>query len=144
MTEAQDRHYQKWRILGVNVGTPEVDPQPATYAGEISKFKQWISTRLKWLDAHMPGFVITGLDEDALENDHLIYPNPASTQLTIQSPGIIKNISVFSINGKTRIFEEVNKRAVKVPVQSLSQGIYFFRITEAGGQQWSGKFVKTE
>jgi hypothetical protein len=144
LDEAQDRHYQKWRILGVNVGTPEVDPQPATYAGEISKFKQWISTRLQWLDAHMPGFVITGLEEDALENDHLIYPNPVSTQLTIQAPGIIKNISVFSINGKIRIFEEVNKRTVKIPVQSLSQGIYLVRITEAGGQQWSGKFVKTE
>jgi len=58
---AQKRHYGKWRILGQNVGTPETDSQPNTYAGEIDKFKQWISIRLSWLDSHMPTFVVTDI-----------------------------------------------------------------------------------
>ncbi|MCX6254775.1 MAG: CotH kinase family protein [Bacteroidia bacterium] len=49
--EAQYRHFQKWNILGINVGTPEPDFQPTTYSGEIVKFKGWINTRLAWLDA---------------------------------------------------------------------------------------------
>ena len=55
VSEAQVRHFQKWPILGKNVGTPEVDEQPKTFEGEITKFKNWITTRLTWLDANMPG-----------------------------------------------------------------------------------------
>jgi hypothetical protein len=55
VSEAQVRHYQKWPILGINVGSPEIDEQPKTFEGEITKFKNWISTRMNWLDANMPG-----------------------------------------------------------------------------------------
>ncbi len=42
LSEAQDRHYQKWKILGINVGTPESGEQPSSYDGEIEKFKDKI------------------------------------------------------------------------------------------------------
>jgi hypothetical protein len=61
--EAQDRHYDRWPILGTNVGTPEVDEQPDTYDGEIVKFRNWVDTRLYWLDANMPGeYMVTNTD----------------------------------------------------------------------------------
>ena len=43
LDEAQERHFQKWRILGINVGTPEYGEQPETFSGEIEKFKGWIN-----------------------------------------------------------------------------------------------------
>ena len=46
LNEAQERHYQKWKILGINVGTPEYGEQPVTFSGEIEKFKSWINRRL--------------------------------------------------------------------------------------------------
>ncbi|MDP4221800.1 MAG: CotH kinase family protein, partial [Bacteroidota bacterium] len=62
LDEAQNRHYQKWPILGINVGTGEYGEQPDSYAGEIVKFKSWISRRLDWLDANMVGEA-TGINE---------------------------------------------------------------------------------
>ena len=55
LSEPQNRHYTRWPILGINVGTPEVGIQPTSYSGGIIKFKNWINERLIWLDANMPG-----------------------------------------------------------------------------------------
>jgi hypothetical protein len=51
---AQQRHFQKWPVLGQNTGTPESDYIPGTFSGEVKKIKYWISLRLSWLDRNMP------------------------------------------------------------------------------------------
>ncbi len=56
---AQQRHYVKWPILGQYTGTAEVEyPAAATFEGETDKLKNWITTRLAWLDDNMPGRII--------------------------------------------------------------------------------------
>lgn len=55
VSNAQERHYQKWPTLGFNVGTPEVGPIPDTFQGEIDFLKDWIALRLGWLDENLPG-----------------------------------------------------------------------------------------
>ncbi|QQR85861.1 MAG: CotH kinase family protein [Flavobacteriales bacterium] len=52
---AQQRHFQKWPILGISGPAPEVNPVATTYAAEIDTLKAWIMRRLDWLDANMPG-----------------------------------------------------------------------------------------
>jgi len=81
--DAQKRHYDKWRILGVNVGTPETDSQPTTYAGEITKFKEWIAIRLAWMDAHLKEALIV---ENANRNDihNLFYTRIIPIRLMVQ------------------------------------------------------------
>src|SRR5208283_2378201 len=94
VNEAQVRHYQRWPILGIDVGTPEVDAQPTTFDGEITKFKNWISTRLTWLDANMPGNAAqeTGVPSTAAEPKNFAlsqnYPNPfnPTTVISYQVP----------------------------------------------------------
>lgn len=53
VAEAQQRHFTQWPVLGQYVW-PNPQPIPATYAGEISTLKSWLTQRLAWLDANMP------------------------------------------------------------------------------------------
>lgn len=143
--EAQKRHYTTWRILGMNVGTPEVDLQPNTYAGEITKFKQWISTRLNWLDANIPNFIVTGFDRNKLNKQCQLYPIPATYQLSIQSEKMIQNFSIYSIDGKimkTENTEEVT--SLSLNIQDLSPGFYMLQSTFTDGSSWIGKFIKVK
>ena len=141
--EAQRRHYKKWPILGLNVGTPETDGQPLTYAGEIDKFKLWISKRLHWLDANMPAFVVTEIDQPEIKNSCLLYPNPATSQLTIQSVKPIKKFAVYSIDEKSMIsLSSHDSLSITMDIGELSPGFYMIRSTFADGSQWIGKFLK--
>jgi hypothetical protein len=141
--EAQVRHYQKWPILGKNVGTPEVDAQPTTYDGEITKFKNWMSTRLTWLDANMPGRDIQDISvwgTNTIPKEFALfqnYPNPfnpktvISYQLPARSHVLIK---VYDLLGQeiTTLVDEVREagfHSVDFSAPALSSGIYFYRMS---------------
>ncbi len=129
VNEAQSRHFQKWPILGINVGTPEVGTQPLTYDGEISKFKSWIQTRLAWLDANMPGTCtseVTGLVKD---NPFIrVFPNPASDVVYIESGMRLKSISLTNVAGKTILSMENTGNSGILETSGLSPGLYFVKV----------------
>ena len=137
--DAQKRHYGKWRILGVNVGTPETDSQPTTYAGEITKFKEWIATRLAWLDANLDQALVV---EDDNRSDihnfilHRNYPNPfnGATNISYELPASnIITLNIYNMHGKhirTLVHEIQTEGAYSVnfDASGLSSGIYFYRL----------------
>ena len=54
LNESQARNFTTWPILGTYIW-PNPSPQPTTYSGEIQNLKNWVHTRLLWLDANFPG-----------------------------------------------------------------------------------------
>ncbi|MTI20946.1 T9SS type A sorting domain-containing protein [Fulvivirga sp. RKSG066] len=73
--------------------------------------------------------VIAGLDNNS--DDLVLYPQPATSEVTIHNTRVIKSISIINGNGVT--VEEIvdpGLRKVTVPVSKLSPGIYFIRITD--------------
>ena len=125
--DAQARHYERWPILGINVGTPEVDYQPKSYAGEIIKFKNWISTRLSWLDANMPGELIVSNQEVSLNNPvrFRLFPNPVRNLLFVESDQLIKRIEIYNTTGilmNTRMTGSLY--SLTVNVSQLPPGLY--------------------
>ena len=106
----QTRHYERWPILDVNVGTPEIGSQPATYAGQMDKFKTWISDRLDWLDANMPGLCPNlGLEENANTAPYMaVYPNPSTNELNVYVDEMIQFIEIHDISGKLVSHHEAN------------------------------------
>jgi len=54
LDESKDWNFTAWPILGVYVW-PNPSPYPSTFAGEISNLKSWISSRMSYLDANLPG-----------------------------------------------------------------------------------------
>ncbi len=140
LDEAQERHYQKWDILGINVGTPEYGDQPETFSGEIEKFKNWIYRRLTWLDANMVGENSAGNEN---QPGFRVFPNPVSDNLNVESDQIFNRISVFNLLG-SKIVEETgfNDYSVSLNITHLNQGLYIIKIYFKSGKSVSQKFVK--
>lgn len=71
-----------------------------------------------------------------------VYPNPAINIVHINSPdAVIKNISVFTIDGK-EILKESNNNYFELNVSHLSAGTYFIKITNFDGNTIIKKFLK--
>ena len=144
---AQNRHYVRWPILGINVGTPEVDPQPDSYEGVLEQFKDWIRKRLAWLDQNMPGQYSESTGDSLPDKGSLqIYPNPVTDRISIQIDQPAKSIEIYSVTGvlwKT-VFEPGGENVYQTEVGYLPAGIYIIRIRTSSGTVVTGKFVKVQ
>jgi len=143
ISNAQVRHYQKWPILGENVGAPELDNIPSTFEGETNKFKNWITTRLNWLDQQMlitSDPIVPGLNND--ESFLAIYPNPTSEMLTIDANKSISSISVFSFTGREVLSKtDLNSSKIQISLKSFPPGLYVAKINLKGGLIRINNFV---
>jgi hypothetical protein len=142
LEEAQNRHFQKWKILGINAGTPESGTQPLTYDGEIEKLKTWISTRIAWLDANLAGFETKG-NEDVTGVSCRLFPNPVTDWLTIQANKEINTVSIYGSTGgivdkQTEIYNYISI----LNVSKLSPGLYLVRIEFTGKEVVTIKMIK--
>lgn len=143
VNEAQVRHYNKWRILGISVGAPEVGSQPDSYAGVIYKFKNWIETRINWLDKNMPGKTIaTSAEPFEIADNYRIFPNPANDLVYIESAAKISTIELFQING-TCVFRDSGNSvySAKIDVSTYPSGIYFLHLKRANKSTIVSKIV---
>lgn len=140
---AQVKHFQKWQILGKNVGAPEIGVQPATYEGEIEKLKNWIAIRFNWLDKNMPGECsITNSTEFADKSFLKIYPNPANTDLKIFCGENILSLMIFDITGKIIYSNQnVNSTLIHLDVSSFLAGIYIAKINNVNRNSATEKII---
>jgi hypothetical protein len=143
LNEAQVRHYQKWKILGINVGTPEPDFQPLTYEGEILKFKSWISTRLAWLDANIPGLEVSVKETPADELRCRVFPNPAASIVYIESEKEIDHYAFITISGNTVLEQSgLCSNSVQADLSRLKPGLYLLKITFSNGRTILTRVIK--
>ncbi len=138
--QAQQRHYQRWPILGLNVGAPVVGPIPTTFQGEIDGFKGWIALRLAWLDAHMPGHCPSaGIEENKRnEQSAFIFPNPAKDIAYIELPGYthISRVRFTATSGRNEeIPVEFRDGILSLHLEKTPDGIYFCILTDQEGKQ---------
>jgi hypothetical protein len=143
--DAQGRHYQVWKILGQNVGTPEVDKIPDTFMGENQKLKDWFSIRLAWLDENMIGEPTLGLpDKFQRKVDQLaIFPNPATDYVNVESDFLIKEIKIVALDGKViqRIcFPKTQQTTINV--DDLVPGFYLLIARGTNSEENIIKFIK--
>ena len=134
LNDAQERHFTRWPILGVNVGTPEIGIQPTSYSGEIIKFKNWISERLTWLDNNMPGNCPNvGLNE--LKKTYVVtYPNPSLETLNIYSEAEIEQIIIYDNIGRAiKNLSSLKINNITLDVKKL-KGFFTVRIILSNGQ----------
>jgi hypothetical protein len=143
VNEAQQRHYQKWPILGQNVGAPEVDAPAATFAGEIEKFRNWITLRLAWLDENMPDAESTSTYEYQPDKVYYrLFPNPVRDILNIESNETILKIEILNSMGALVDVQEGNPaHSIAVNLNNREPGLYIARITLAGQKIITARFV---
>ena len=143
VAQAQSRHYTRWPILGINVGTPEIGNQPNSYQEEIIKFKNWISDRLFWLDNNMPGHCPNvGIRDDKEANPYLIlYPNPASEFINIYVDQPIGKIELFNLHGQVVHTKNVRNLNLTTIDTHLYKGSYFQKITLTNQRVFMRKII---
>ena len=125
----QQRHFNTFPVLGQNNGAPEVDYIPSTYHGEILKLKNWIETRINWLDRNMVGdcSTVTALDSPNTRNANEIFPMPSQGQFTIKSNGNPGKFTIYDQTGS--IIENGQLTGERTEFEwKGSKGIYFIRI----------------
>jgi Secretion system C-terminal sorting domain len=63
----------------------------------------------------------------------LVYPNPVTSILYIESSTIIKSISIMDVNGRI-IFENKNDSEIMtINTENLTSGIYFLKVINVNG-----------
>jgi len=81
---------------------------------------------------------VLGAADFAINKGIVLYPNPASNLLNIKSSSIIKEITIWSVQGQKVLGFE---NATSVDVSGLQSGIYITRVQTENGLQISN-FIK--
>lgn len=71
-----------------------------------------------------------------------LYPNPTTTELTIQSPTQISLIEISDLSGRIIYTSQPNATIVKVNTELFSKGCYFLSTTTEHGNIETLKFLK--
>ena len=135
LDSAQFRHQQKWATLGLDVGTPEIDPQPLTYKGDVELFKNWIRKRIAWLDANMPGEGVcshVGISVKTKFNSTImLFPNPATHTIWFKTDGDafknVKNVIITDVLGKVVLSQQIAQvyaSGMQINISNLQSGLY--------------------
>ena len=105
-------------------------------------FKNWIQTRLTWLDGHMLGQTVTDVDQFETALSYRIFPNPASDVVFLESTSKIMSIDIFNGHGK-RILNKVgvSSFSTKLDVSGYSTGVYVVRLKFQENQTINSKLV---
>ncbi|WP_343635578.1 T9SS type A sorting domain-containing protein [Fluviicola sp.] len=79
---------------------------------------------------------VLGLTENTKEDEMTLYPNPASSQVTIhcESEGA-KTIAVIDLSGRTVLTREMNTNGYVLSVHDLNKGTYFVRLLDHNTQK---------
>lgn len=139
VAESQNWHYQVWGHLGFATGTPEVQAPAQTYAEEVQRLKDWVTRRITWLDANMPGSLngcsMTGLMEN-VEQQISVHPNPFVNELSIILTGKDGGtLQLTDINGmiiKTIGLMPGQQEFTLQELDALASGIYLLTVEQNG------------
>lgn len=137
---ALTRNFTKWQFIGQQIWI-QPEPIPTTYAEEVQVMKDWIASRLSWMDANMPGNCINDV-VSVNETEPLnfsIYPNPAITSVHIAAPTGTQ-ISVISVQGKLIIQKEQSTDALTLDISQFPGGMYFIQAS-LNGQKNTKKLI---
>jgi hypothetical protein len=138
---AQERHFQKWPILGVSGPAPDYGVLAETYYDELDSLKSWIGKRITWLDSNIPGLCAPiGIDEISNTNVSEIkcYPNPATNEFTIayslNSPNKVI-IKLCDTLGKEVLSSEEGMRApgqhyLQIDTSGIEPGVYMVTVVQ--------------
>lgn len=143
LEESQQRNFQRWPILGNYVWPNNFVGN--TYAEEIDYLKTWITTRLNWIDANIPGSCTDlGIEENSL--DALVYPNPTDRFIDIDLPVQMNDftLSITDQYGRSVLNETyIAGSHVTLDLEQFEEGIYYYKIYSDQVELKPGKIILT-
>ncbi len=143
--EARIRNFQRWPVLGIYVWPNYY--VGADYEDEVNYLKDWLQTRLEWMDENMLGHCILLSAKETKLNQISVttFPNPFSENVTFSFSSVQANsrIEIYSASGALlRSVEIKNASGFHMFLGDLDPGIYIYKIISSGSFSASGKLVK--
>jgi hypothetical protein len=145
--ESQQRNFTRWPVLGQWVW-PNYYVGP-TFDSEVQYLKQWVETRMEWLDGQWDDDLVTA-NEEELDAGLVIYPNPSGRNWTLEmsSESIGEfHLELLDIRGSRALSREVNASSGKIfeniSGESLAEGVYILRIIRADKAPIVRKLIRT-
>lgn len=143
--DAQVYHFSKWNILGTRTGAPEVESPAQTYNEEVSRLKSWIEKRLAWLDYNMvgdSGNCSSATDKIAENNQFVMYPNPATTHISLESNIDFLKVELYDFSGRIVLQKTAQySRRVSIELDNLKPGLYLTKSTFVNGKSQTNKLI---
>jgi len=160
--EAQERHYAKWKTLGINVGSPEIGEIPTTYEGEVQRLKDFVDIRFNWLDDEMNSFYNEGygvydlspkVDVDtiadaltfakvAYNTTIRVFPNPSSEFLNIQYDAPLVEVELINVSGQIVFSNKTDFSTTRrISISKYQPGIYFVKAKTNDGDTFLKRVI---
>lgn len=86
--------------------------------------------------------ITTGINDITAFAATRVYPNPATTLLTVENAGVGTKLEVYDVVGKLMQRTKLERAKEQIDISHLSPGMYLLRFTTRDGQQGNVKFVK--
>jgi subtilisin-like proprotein convertase family protein len=150
LNESQQRNFVHWPVMKAFI-YPNPQYQPSmSFNAEITEMKNWIASRIGWLDWAIPGHcpVLTGDDPQGFAASVSVYPNPmlttAAFHLYLEKDATV-SLRVTDILGKA-VVTVLNGHVQAGPTQiefnrnDLPSGVYLYRM-EIGHSVKTGKII---
>lgn len=145
LNEAQQRNFTQWPILGAFIAPNPQAQLNANYTGEVNDLKNWIASRIPWLDSHILGSSCNvGIQEEKPPEVSMnSFPNPFTNNLSViyEVPDNLSSntqakvkIELLNILGEqVQVLFEENKVAgtyqEDIATTQLAIGIYFLKLS---------------
>lgn len=155
LNQAQLRHFQRWTILGINVGTPEAPPFSLSYHEEIDTLKSIIQKRLLWMDANLLGHcykpynpnppTAIPITKSAQANPLSCTPNPAGNMFVVSYEGNgPTTLKIYSCFGQLIQTRQTSSPSFDLQVDCTrwSSGLYLVSVQQANGESVFVKVIK--
>ena len=145
LVEAQARNFQKWNILNEPIWPNAF--VGGSYQAEVNYLKEWLNSRLNWLDANLKRLVQNPY-EPANFFEPFAYPNPSTHFIVFdyyaqQSETV--RIEIYDVHGQLIVqlldADHPNNKNSLIWEHDLSVGLYFYRIWIGEEVMPLGKFI---
>jgi len=143
LNNAQERHFQKWPTLGINVGTPEIGPIPDSFQGEIDFLKDWIALRVNWLDVNMPGQCLAIPSGLTMQSKSLfkVFPNPSNGMVVFQSSTHGSELYIYDLLGQLIDVIPMDEQETSYAYRFSHAGMFHFRLMKQNMVMQTGSIV---
>lgn len=148
LDDAQERNFERWPVLGEYVWPNYYVGN--TYEQEVAWLKDWIASRLEWLDTYLPGLV-TAVDQEQAPASHTrVYPNPFQGSLSIEyvlnRPGNVTIELTDMIGRRAGVYRQGNISAgsynLMIDTSAFPSGMYLYKVVLNNKPTLTGKVFK--
>lgn len=143
--DAQKLHFQRYPVLNQSLWPNAV--VKGSYQGEIDYLKDWTKKRAAWLDGAFALFP-TATDDISIENQAIVYPNPAQDVLYFDLKTALENhstiaLKIFDARGQYIAAIKANDTStLSFSIEDFTEGLYFYQLTQGEKMISVGKFLK--